>query len=674
MRNLINSALALFGVAAVTSGSDVHDLKKDTFEPFMEKHDLVLAESLAPEYEEAAKTLKEKNIPLIKVDCTEETELCQSYGVEGYPTVKVFRGKDDHAPYMGARKAQAIVSYMIKLSMPAVSIIDEASLDEFKAAESVVLVAFIDPSDKASNETLTSVANSLREKYIFGAIHDKKAATAQGVKQPAIVLYKQFDEGKNVFDEKFDKEKIESFIKSAAIPLVGEVGPETYADYIASGLPLAYIFAETEDERSQLADELRPVAEKYKGAVNFATIDAKAFGAHAGNLNLETDNFPAFAIQETVKNQKFPYDQSKKITAKDISDFVEGVVEGTIKPSVKSEPVPESQDGPVHVVVAHNYEEIVMDNDKDVLLEYYAPWCGHCKALAPKYEELAALYFNSPDLSKKVTVAKVDATANDVPDEIAGFPTIKLFPAGSKESPIEYSGSRTIEDLANFIKENGKHQVEAPMVGEDDVEMPDADSMGKQAPAASKKVKDAAEAATDSAASAKDRATDSAASVKDKATDSAASAKDRATDSAASVKDKATDAASSVKSKATEGAGSVKDKVVDKAASAASQATKAVKDKSASVGTATEAVKESGASAKGKAADKSASAKGKVKSGASDASQKVKDTATDATKSASSASKGVKEAVKSKISQGAEAVKSAVTDGDDMEDLEHDEL
>lgn len=48
MRNLINSALAIFGVAAVTSASDVHDLKKDTFEPFVNSHDLVLAECEIP--------------------------------------------------------------------------------------------------------------------------------------------------------------------------------------------------------------------------------------------------------------------------------------------------------------------------------------------------------------------------------------------------------------------------------------------------------------------------------------------------------------------------------------------------------------------------------------------------------------------------------------------------
>ncbi|KAK4952903.1 hypothetical protein LTR28_006520 [Elasticomyces elasticus] len=110
-------AALILGAAALAAASDVHELKTDTFEPFVKEHDLVLAEffapwcghckALAPEYEEAATTLKEKDIALAKIDCTEEADLCQSYGVEGYPTLKVFRGLNNIQPYSGQRKAQA---------------------------------------------------------------------------------------------------------------------------------------------------------------------------------------------------------------------------------------------------------------------------------------------------------------------------------------------------------------------------------------------------------------------------------------------------------------------------------------------------------------------------------------------------------------------------------------
>ena len=127
---------------------------------------------------------------------------------------------------------------MTKQSLPAVSTLTKESIEEFKVADKVVLVAYIGVDDKASNETFASVAESLRDDYLFGATNDATLATAEGVKFPSIVLYKDFDEGKNVFAEKFDSEAIQGFAKTASTPLVGEVGPETYAVYMAVSLHL----------------------------------------------------------------------------------------------------------------------------------------------------------------------------------------------------------------------------------------------------------------------------------------------------------------------------------------------------------------------------------------------------------------------------------------------------
>lgn len=115
--------------------------------------------------------------------------------------------------------------------------------------------------------------------------------------------------------------------------------------------------------------------------------------------------------------------------------------------------------------------------------------CTDPRRLAPTYEQLGELYTSNPDFASKVTVAKVDATLNDVPDEIAGFPTIKLYPAGGKDSPIDYTGARTLEDLAAFIRDNGKHGVDGLAGTEEVDEMEDvssesSDTLAKAAPAA----------------------------------------------------------------------------------------------------------------------------------------------------------------------------------------------
>lgn len=84
-----------------------------------------------------------------------------------------------------------------------------------------------------------------------------------------------------------------------------------------------------------------------------------------------------------------------------------------------------------------------------ILVEFYAPWCGHCKKLAPEYAKAAALL---KEEGSKVRLAKVDATENQKSGEqyqIQGYPTLKFFINGEE---IEYEGGRTDKEIVNWIR------------------------------------------------------------------------------------------------------------------------------------------------------------------------------------------------------------------------------
>jgi len=99
-----------------------------------------------------------------------------------------------------------------------------------------------------------------------------------------------------------------------------------------------------------------------------------------------------------------------------------------------------------------NFDKIVMDSSKDVLVEFYAPWCGHCKRLAPDYEKVAAAFANEPN----VIVAKVDADKYKVAAGkygVTGFPTIKWFGKTSKEEPEAYESARDLQAFVDYINQ-----------------------------------------------------------------------------------------------------------------------------------------------------------------------------------------------------------------------------
>lgn len=116
-----------------------------------------------------------------------------------------------------------------------------------------------------------------------------------------------------------------------------------------------------------------------------------------------------------------------EITTESLRTFLTNFFDGSLTRYMKSEEVPATNDEPVKIVVGKNFKDLVLNNDKDVLIEFYAPWCGHCKQLAPIYEGLAKKLLVNPN----IIIAKCDATANEIEGvNIESFPTIKFWKNG----------------------------------------------------------------------------------------------------------------------------------------------------------------------------------------------------------------------------------------------------
>ncbi|CEL93939.1 unnamed protein product [Vitrella brassicaformis CCMP3155] len=104
----------------------------------------------------------------------------------------------------------------------------------------------------------------------------------------------------------------------------------------------------------------------------------------------------------------------------------------------------------VAILTNDNFTSYV-DGSKNVFVKFYAPWCGHCKRMAPAWEEVAATFKDEDD----VVIAKVDSTVErELSDkyEVRGYPTLKFFPKGKTESE-PYDGGREADPMVEFVNQ-----------------------------------------------------------------------------------------------------------------------------------------------------------------------------------------------------------------------------
>ncbi|XP_058828893.1 protein disulfide-isomerase [Topomyia yanbarensis] len=495
MRVATSLGLALFIAGCVLVASEVEIktedevlvLTKENFQTVIEENEFVLVEfyapwcghckALAPEYAKAATALAEKksNIKLGKVDATEEQELAEKHGVRGYPTLKFFRSGTP-IEYNGGREKDTIISWLEKKTGPSAKELETvADAEAFLEELNVAVVGFFKDRESDAAKAFLTTANAIDD-YAFAITSSDEVYAKYEATCGSVILFKKFDEGKAVFEGEITEDALKKFIAAQALPLIVDFSHETAQKIFGGEIKnhLLFFVSKEAGHLEKLIEPAKEVAKKYREKILFVTIDADQED-HQRILEffgMKKEEVPSMRIIHLEEDMAKYKPESNDLSPEKVEEFVQNFFEGKVKQHLLSQELPEDWDkAPVKVLVSTKFDEVVLDTNKDVLVEFYAPWCGHCKQLVPIYDKLGEKYADS----ETIVIAKMDATANELEHtKISSFPTIYLYRKGDNQK-VEFRGERTLEGFVDFLE--GKQTGEVNEETEEEEEKPAKDEL-----------------------------------------------------------------------------------------------------------------------------------------------------------------------------------------------------
>lgn len=414
--------------------------------------------SLAPEWAKAAKKLESGTIPLAKVDATAATELAKEFKIQGFPTIKFFKnGKA--SDYSGGRTEAEIVSWVNKKGGAAAKTVSTTSeLDVLVEANDASVLGVFASADSANAKAFLAWAADTELGIPLAITTSEELRNHLGFNEDTIVVHRNFEEPRvhKSVESGVDKAAVESFVVAETTPLIQEFTQQSAKKIFGSPITKHALFFtnKASDHHASVYETFTHTAKHYKGKALFVNVPATSDNQRVLDFfDIKTESLPVFVMldmdPEGGNMKKYPF-QGGALESTNINAHIEQVLAGQATPFLKSEePTPEDTAGDVVVVKGKSFKSLVFDQPKDVFLEFYAPWCGHCKKLSPTWDELGAKYKDSNTI-----IAKIDATANELDVaglQAKGFPTLYWIPGDKSKAPIKYEGARELDDLVKFV-------------------------------------------------------------------------------------------------------------------------------------------------------------------------------------------------------------------------------
>jgi len=438
-------------------------LTTDNFQAAVTDNSMVLVEfyapwcghckKLAPEYATAAAALVESGSPvkLAKVDVTENKELGTQFGVKGYPTLKYF--KDGVAQeYTGGRTSDTILAWLKKKSAGIPSLATQDAANDLIADNKVVAIGFFKDLESKEAVAYTEAAGALEEVVCAVTSSQEVFALFNVVDDAAVVVMKKFDDGRSQLEGDITVASVTDFVTANSLPLVVDFNTDTAKAIFQGSVKNHFLMflSASEPKFEYIMHAARKIAGEHKGDVMFVSVttDEEEHKRVIDFFGITQEELPTFRMTASVEDMVKYKPEDKSLTEENMRSFLASFQAGELTPHLKSEEQPEDWDAaPVKVLVSSNFASVAMAEGKEVLVEFYAPWCGHCKKLAPIWDELGEHFKEDED----IVIAKIDMTGNELETvKVRGFPTIKLFKADN--TVVDYTGGRTLEDFIKFLK------------------------------------------------------------------------------------------------------------------------------------------------------------------------------------------------------------------------------
>ncbi|CAG4986404.1 unnamed protein product [Parnassius apollo] len=207
-----------------------------------------------------------------------------------------------------------------------------------------------------------------------------------------------------------------------------------------------------------LVPEYKKAARALKGIIKVGAVDADQYKEFAQKYGVT--GFPTIKVFTGSKHT--PY-QGQRTAEAFVDAGIKAAKEKAYDNLGKKSSGSSSDKSDVITLTDSNFKELVLDSEDLWLVEFFAPWCGHCKNLEPHWAKAAT------ELKGKVKLGALDATVHQVMAsryQVQGYPTIKMFPAGKKtsDSVEDYNGGRTASDIVAWALEKVAENIAPPEI------------------------------------------------------------------------------------------------------------------------------------------------------------------------------------------------------------------